>query len=161
MLVDAAVFLEDNPRATADQLKQHFIDEFNARYPGLDLSTVQSDKQFDLVAALLPLRDSRGDTLSPDAMLERANGTEYWSYRTPEWLRTNFAALPAAERASSFISLPEALQAEYWNAHADEREDLYNAAKRDRAWNAAHGTDLRGHSRRRGRTTITTYPVWE
>jgi hypothetical protein len=166
MLVDAAVFLEDNPRATADQLKQHFIDEFNARYSGaLDLSTVQPDKQFDLVVALLPLRDSRGATLSPEAMLERANGTEYWSYRTDDWLKTNFASLPAGERASSFISLPEALQIEYWNAHPDEREDLYTAAKRDRAWNAAHGTDLRGHrethGRGRTRTTVTVYPEWE
>ena len=165
MLVDAAVFLSASPRATVGQLKQHFIDAFDARYPGLAASTVQPDRHFDLVAALLPLRDSRGATLSPEAMLERANGTEYWSYRTDEWLNTNFAALPPAERASSFISLPEALQIEYWNAHPDEREDLYTAAKKDRAWNSAHGTDLRGRRETRGRgrsrTTVTVYPEWE
>lgn len=149
MLLDAALFLKDNPGATSDQLHQHFISRFNDICPGLDMGTVLSGRQFDLVLALLPMRDNSGALLSEDALLGIANSPPYWEYRTADWLRGQYEALNPTEKARMFYFLPEDMQKEYWNEMGRrERDSVWRArapsgdttglGARIRAWQTNH-----------------------
>ncbi|MCX6768820.1 MAG: hypothetical protein NTY83_03210, partial [Candidatus Micrarchaeota archaeon] len=147
-------FIKQTPGATSEQLQKHAIDLFN-NYPGLpagetllDPDTVLPERFFDLAVTLMPMRDNSGALLSPDAMRDIANSPPYWSYRTTDWVREQYEALNATDKARMFSFIPEELQMEYWNGMSQtERGAVWSAtaARGDNvtsdsisAWKAAH-----------------------